>query len=71
MSAIGVRVGVVIRAMRKRRGLSQEALAALANINRTYLSEIERGLAVPSIVTLDKLAGALGEKLSAIVVQCE
>ena len=71
MAAIPVRVGRIIRLNREQRGLSQEALAELADLNRSYLGEIERGLAVPSIETLQKLADGLGEKLSALIQQYE
>lgn len=71
MSAIAVKFGQVTRSNRERRGLSQEALAELANLNRTYLGEIERGVVVPSIDTMQKLANALGENLSALIRQCE
>lgn len=71
MSAIAIKFGQVVRASRESRGLSQEALAELANLNRSYLGEIERGVAVPSIETMQKLALALGEKLSNLINQCE
>jgi transcriptional regulator with XRE-family HTH domain len=71
MSVIAHKFGTVIRANREKRGLSQEALSELANLNRSYLGEIERGNAVPSIETMQKIAGALGEKLSFLISQCE
>ncbi len=71
MSALAIRFGNVLRAAREQRGLSQEALAGLASLNRSYLGEIERGVAVPSLDTLKKLADALGEKLSYLISQCE
>ncbi len=71
MIAIAIKFGLVIRANRESRGLSQEALAELANLNRSYLGEIERGVAVPSIETMEKLALALSEKLSDLISQCE
>lgn len=71
MSAIAINFGRVLRANREQRGLSQEALAGLANLNRSYLGEIERGVAVPSIDTIQKLADALGERLSSLISQCE
>jgi transcriptional regulator with XRE-family HTH domain len=40
-------------------GLSQEKLAFLAGIDRTYMSEIERELANPSIEVLLKISNAL------------
>ena len=71
MSAIAIKFGRIIRANREGRGLSQEALAELAALSRSYLSEIERGAVVPSIDTMQKLADALGEKLSFLVSQYE
>jgi len=71
MTAIGIRIGRVIRKQRKRRGLSQESLAALANINRSYLGEIERGSASPSIEMIQKLATAMNERLSLIIEEYE
>lgn len=38
-----VAFGRRIRAIRKEKGLSQEALAALADIDRSYMGHIERG----------------------------
>jgi transcriptional regulator with XRE-family HTH domain len=71
MEGIAAKFGHVIRANRERRGLSQEALAALAGLNRNYLGEIERGTSVPSVVILQKLADALAEKLSTLMSECE
>jgi XRE family transcriptional regulator, regulator of sulfur utilization len=71
MTATGIKIGRIIREHRKRRGLSQAALAALANVNRTYLGEIERGAAMPSIETIQKLAVALNERLSGLMEELE
>jgi transcriptional regulator with XRE-family HTH domain len=48
-----------IRKLRVGRGLSQEALAVDAGIDRTYVSRLERGLENPSVAVLEKLAIAL------------
>jgi len=48
-----------IRRLRVGRGLSQEALAVDAGIDRTYVSRLERGLENPSVAVLEKLAIAL------------
>jgi transcriptional regulator with XRE-family HTH domain len=45
---------------RQERGLSQEELAARADIHRTQISLIEGGKRMPRLDTLVKLAGALG-----------
>lgn len=62
-------------AIRTRRGeidgLSQEGLAELAGMHRTYVSEIERGLRNPSFRNLFKLATALEVPLSELVAQAE
>lgn len=62
-------------AIRTRRGeidgLSQEGLADLAGMHRTYVSEIERGLRNPSFRNLFKLATALEVPLSELVAQAE
>lgn len=65
------RFGRVVRQVREQRLLSQEQLAELADLNRSYLGEIERGQVVPSLATLDKLAGALEIALSDLLHQCE
>ena len=71
MSLIANKLGRVIRLERERRQLSQEALAELAGMNRSFIGEIERGEATPTIVTLQKLADALGMKLSELIKQYE
>ena len=71
MPTIANKFGRVIRACREQRGLSQEALAELAGLSRGFLGEIERGEAVPSVDSLQKLADALGEKLSYVVCKYE
>lgn len=48
-----------VRKLRETRGLSQEALAHLANIDRTYVSSIERERYSTSIDLLERLATAL------------
>lgn len=62
-------------AIRQRRGelagLSQEGLADLAGMHRTYVGEIERGLRNPSYRNLVKLAGALELPLAELVARAE
>lgn len=71
MSTRYLRFGQVIRRAREARGWSQEALAGQADLNRSYLGEIERGDVVPSLNTMAKLAGALDIKLSELIARCE
>ena len=64
---INQKFGQRIRETRKAKGLSQEKLANLAEIDRTYLPEVERGERNISLVVAEKIANALGEKLSKLV----
>ena len=55
--------GRVLRGLRRRAGLSQEKLGELADLHRTYISLIERGVNCPSLDTLLKLSRALDVSL--------
>lgn len=65
------RFGRVIREQRAQRGWSQERLAEAADLNRSYLGEIERGEVAASLVTAAKLAVALHLSLSVLFGHCE
>ncbi|MEI7291016.1 MULTISPECIES: helix-turn-helix domain-containing protein [Paraburkholderia] len=52
--------GATVRRLREAHAWSQERLAEHAGLNRTYIGEIERGTAIASIVTVEKLALAFG-----------
>jgi transcriptional regulator with XRE-family HTH domain len=52
-------IGLTIRSRRRSRGLSQESLAALAHLDRSYMSSIERGLRNVSVLNLARIAAAL------------
>ena len=60
MSDINREVGFNIRTIRQERGLSQEKLAALADLHRAYLGQIERGEKNIGLKNLEKIAKALG-----------
>jgi len=53
------RLGRNVRRTREAKGWSQEAFAHEAGIHRTYVSDIERGVRNPTILIVEKLAGAL------------
>lgn len=63
--------GPVVRDLRAVRGWSQEKLAEMAGLDRSYIGEIERGGAVPSLITAEKLARALQTRLSDLIARCE
>ncbi len=54
-----VAFGIVLREQRKRRGLSQEALAHEAGVERNYVSLLELGRNSASVKMIFKLANAL------------
>lgn len=56
---VGPRVGARIKALRKRRKLKQEDLAALIDRSVESISAVERGKTMPSYTTLDRLAKSL------------
>jgi transcriptional regulator with XRE-family HTH domain len=51
--------GATVRKYRTAAGLSQECLAALAAIHRTYIGGIERGERNPTLLMIHRLAAAL------------
>jgi len=57
------RLGESILFYRKKSKLSQEELAAVSDIDRTYLAQIESGRANPTIKVLNKLSRSLRVKL--------
>jgi transcriptional regulator with XRE-family HTH domain len=72
LAPLAVRIGAAIRELREEhRGLSQEDLAALAGVHRTYLGVLERGTANPTIGILEHVAQALGVRVSEIVTRAE
>ena len=59
--------GSNVRRIRTDRGLSQEALADMAGIDRTYVSALERQLYSVSIDTIEKLADVLEVQPTALL----
>jgi transcriptional regulator with XRE-family HTH domain len=68
---ISERFGQVIKAVRERQGISQEKLAELAEIDRTYVSMIERGKRHPTLEVAGRIADALSMKLSEVIRRAE
>ena len=61
------RLGMTIKRLRERRGLTQAALAKRAGVHRVYLAQIETQTKVPSIATLEKIAKALNVKVGRLL----
>ncbi len=57
--AILVKFGKKIREVRVKRGLSQEAIADIANVHRTYIGMIERAEKNITLLNIQKLSKAL------------
>jgi transcriptional regulator with XRE-family HTH domain len=53
-------MGRRLKALRKKRDLSRQALAKKAGVSREYVRKLEAGLYDPTVGTLAKLAKALG-----------
>jgi transcriptional regulator with XRE-family HTH domain len=62
---------VVLRRLRERKGLSQEAFGFEVGIHRTYVSQLERGLKSPSLRVLACISDVLGVRLSKLVTLVE
>lgn len=58
-----VLVGNVVAAARARNGISQKELSERSGIDQSDISKIERGIANPSVNTLNRIAQALDAKL--------
>ena len=63
--------GRVLREQRAALGVSQETLALNADVDRTFVSQIERGIRQPTLTTLCKLAKALEVQPSTLVARME
>lgn len=63
--------GIAVRQLREVRGWSQEQLAERSNLNRSYVGEVERGRVIASILTAQKLAGALDINIASLLSRCE
>lgn len=64
MTTIQRQFGERVRELRLARGLSQEELASMAGVHRTYLGSIERAERNPSLKNIAAIAEALGVTLS-------
>lgn len=63
--------GAAVRERRQHLGLSQESLADLAGLQRTYLSEVETGRRNLTLLNIGRLAAALGVGVGELVTTAE
>ncbi|MHC5936916.1 helix-turn-helix domain-containing protein [Nostoc sp.] len=64
-------LGYLVRQYRIELGISQEELGLRANLDRTYISGVERGVRNPSLTALVSLAGGLGISVSLLLENLE
>ena len=67
MAEINKLVGARIRKYREKKGWSQEKLAFEAELHRAYIGQIERGEKNIGLENLDKIAKALGTKITVLI----
>ena len=63
--------GAALRESRKSAGISQEQLAEAADLDRSFISLVERGIESPNIVVLLRIADVLGVTASEMIAQTE
>ena len=61
------KIGNRIKVLRLEKGISQQELAAMINYEKSNMSRLESGGTNPTILTLDKIATALGLELTALL----
>lgn len=60
-------VGRNVRCLREQLGISQEELGFRSDLDRTYVSGVERGVRNPTVMVLARLATALGVEPSVLL----
>ncbi|PGK51822.1 transcriptional regulator [Priestia megaterium] len=68
---IKVYFGMLLKRKRKEKRLSQQHLANKSELNRTYISLMERGLKAPSLTTIFKLSSTLEIEASTLIQELE
>lgn len=61
------RLATRVRTLRRDKGWSQEELAHQAGVHRTFVSQIERAVKISTIVTVEKVARALGVRIGELL----
>jgi transcriptional regulator with XRE-family HTH domain len=59
-----------IRRIRIQKGITQDALAELAGLNRTHMYRIENAIQSPTMTTLERIAGALAVRMATLLRGC-
>ncbi|NES99418.1 MAG: helix-turn-helix transcriptional regulator [Sphaerospermopsis sp. SIO1G1] len=64
-------LGYLVRQQRTELGISQEELGLRANLDRTYISGVERGVRNPSLTALVNIAYGLGISVATLLTNLE
>ena len=67
MSTLNQSFGLQVKRYRKEKGFSQEELADLCSLHRTYIGSIERGERNVSLNNVEKIANALGVPVANLI----
>jgi len=67
LTRAGEMFGERLRELRNKRGLTQVTLAEASGIKQSHISSMERGMMLPNLLTLMRLASGLGCTVSALV----
>jgi DNA polymerase V len=70
-SNISLQFGKVLKEARLVAGLSQEELALESELDRTYISMLERSIKIPTISTLVKLSGPLSQSPAQLLLRAQ
>lgn len=65
--ALAAAIGMSIRRLRSDAGLTVQALSDVSGLSQPFLSQLENGKSMPSIMTLHKVAAALGTTAQALI----
>ncbi len=60
-------IGATLRAVRRRQGMTLRQVAEAAGVTESFLSQVERDIASPSIATLRRVAVALGTSIGVLL----
>jgi len=52
--------------LRLKYGLTQAQLAAALNTKRTYISTVERGVVIPSVLTIERIGAVFGRDIAGL-----
>lgn len=69
--ADALELGSKIRGLRRSRGLTLDSVATTAGVSRSLISQVERGLASPSIASLRGIAMAIGVPMAALFLDAD